>query len=101
MEQQNYYRAREASVYLGVALSTVWLYAKQGKLNPIKLSDRVTIFAKVDLDKFINNAASSQEFGEEVDKRNFVEENITKDNTACINLHSTYPDKQSGDTHEC
>lgn len=50
--KQNY-RAKEASEYLGVGLSTVWLYAKQGKLHPVKLSDRVTIFKKEDLDCFI------------------------------------------------
>lgn len=48
-------RAKEASKYLGVGLSTVWLYVKQGKLHPIKLSDRVTIFKKSDLDNFINS----------------------------------------------
>lgn len=47
-------RPKEASRYLGVGLSTIWLYAKQGKLNPIKLSDKVTIFKKEDLDRFIN-----------------------------------------------
>jgi len=47
-------RAKEASNYLGVGLSTVWLYAKQGKITPIKLSQRVTIFKKEDLDNFIN-----------------------------------------------
>jgi len=51
-------RAKEASLYLGVGLSTLWLYAKQGKLNPIKLSQRVTIFQKSDLDQFINNSMS-------------------------------------------
>jgi len=54
MEKKNY-RAREVSVYLGVGLSTVWLYVKQGKLTAIKLSDRVTIFKKEDLDRFINH----------------------------------------------
>ncbi len=54
--KQNY-RAREASEYLGVGLSTVWLYAKQKKLTAIKLSDRVTIFRKSDLDRFINGGA--------------------------------------------
>ena len=52
MEKQNF-RAREAAKYLGVGLSTIWHYAKQGKLHPIKLSDRVTIFKKEDLDAFI------------------------------------------------
>ena len=51
-------RAKEASSYLGIGLSTLWLYAKQGKLNPIKLSQRVTIFQKSDLDQFINNSMS-------------------------------------------
>jgi len=48
------YRAKEASTYLSCGLSTIWLYAKQGKITPIKLSDRVTIFKKEDLDNFIN-----------------------------------------------
>ena len=47
-------RAKEASKYLSIGLSTLWLYAKQGKIKPIKLSDRVTIFKKSDLDNFIN-----------------------------------------------
>ena len=47
-------RAKEASKYLGVGLSTIWLYVKQGKINTVKLSDRVTIFKRKDLDNFIN-----------------------------------------------
>ncbi len=47
-------RAKEVAEYLGIGLSTVWLYAKQGKLNPIRLSNRVTIFKKSDLDSFID-----------------------------------------------
>jgi predicted DNA-binding transcriptional regulator AlpA len=57
-------RVKEASIYLGVGVSTIWLYAKQGKLNPIKLSPRVTIFKREELDQFIinssNNAKSSK-----------------------------------------
>ena len=48
-------RPREASEYLRVGLSTIWLYAKQGKITPIKLSARVTLFEKADLDRFIAN----------------------------------------------
>lgn len=51
-------RPKEVAKYLGVGLSTVWLYAKQGKITPIKLSDRVTIFKKEDLDRFINGGVS-------------------------------------------
>ena len=50
--KQNY-RAKEAAEYLGIALSTVWLYARQGRLNPIKLSPRITVFKKDDLDQLI------------------------------------------------
>ena len=47
-------RPKEVAKYLGVGLSTVWLYAKQKKITAIKLSDRVTIFKKDNVDSFIN-----------------------------------------------
>lgn len=49
--QKRYLRAREVAEYLGIALSTVWLYAKQGKLKAKKLSERVTVFDKEEIDK--------------------------------------------------
>ena len=49
-------RASEVAKYLGIGLSTVWLYAKQGKLHPTKLSSRVTIFNKKEIDDFIKNS---------------------------------------------
>jgi len=52
-------RVKEAAQYLSVGVSTIWLYAKQGKLHPIRLSDRVTVFSKEDLDAFINNAMAA------------------------------------------
>ncbi len=55
-------RAREAAQYLSCGLSTVWLYAKQGKITPVKLSDRVTIFKKENLDSFINANAAVAEY---------------------------------------
>ena len=51
------YRAKELAQFLGIGLSTVWLYAKQGKLHPVKLSPRVTVFRKADLDAFIEAQA--------------------------------------------
>ena len=51
---KQHYRAKEAAQYLGIGISTVWLYAKQGKLTPIKLSHRVTVFKKSDLDRLIS-----------------------------------------------
>lgn len=51
-------RAKEAAKYLGVGLSTIWHYAKQGKITPIKLSARVTIFQREDLNRFIREGMS-------------------------------------------
>jgi len=53
--KQNF-RAKEAAEYLGIALSTVWSYAKQGRLHPIKLSPRITVFKKSDLDNLVSRA---------------------------------------------
>jgi len=54
MEEKQNYRAIEAATYLGVSRATIWLYAKQKKLTPIRLSPRVTIFKKEELDNFVN-----------------------------------------------
>jgi excisionase family DNA binding protein len=51
--ENKYLRDKEASQYLGVGKSTIWLFSKQGKIKAIKLSDRVTVWAKSDLDAFI------------------------------------------------
>ena len=37
-------RAKQVAEEFGIGLSTCWLYAKQGKLTPIKVSERVTVF---------------------------------------------------------
>lgn len=52
---KKYFRAKEVAKYLGVGLSTVWLYAKQGKLIPKKLSERVTVFSIVEIDKLFDS----------------------------------------------
>ena len=49
------FRVKAVASYLGVGVSTVWLFTKQGKINAIKLSDRVTVWAKSDLDAFITS----------------------------------------------
>jgi len=58
MEQHHtlkqHYRAKEAAIYLGVNISTIWRYSQLGKLNPIKLSPRITVFKKSDLDRLIS-----------------------------------------------
>ena len=52
---KKYLRAKEVAEYLGIGLSTVWLYAKQGKLTPKKLSERVTVFSINEVDTLINS----------------------------------------------
>lgn len=39
-----YMRAKELAKYLGIGLSTLWLWNKQGKISSKKISDRVTVF---------------------------------------------------------
>lgn len=58
MTNQNF-RIKEASTYVGVKPSTLWLYARQGKIHPVRLSPRVTIFLRSDLDAFINGATEA------------------------------------------
>jgi predicted DNA-binding transcriptional regulator AlpA len=53
--QEQYFRVTDASKFLGVAKSTLWLFSRQGKIKPIKLSDRVTVWALSDLELFISS----------------------------------------------
>jgi predicted DNA-binding transcriptional regulator AlpA len=50
-----YLRDKQAAHYLGIGISTIWLYTKQGKIQAIKLSDRVTVWSKSGLDAFVQN----------------------------------------------
>lgn len=49
------FRVKEAAKYLGVAVNTIWQYSKEGKIKAVKLSDRVTIWTKSELDRFITS----------------------------------------------
>ena len=51
-------RAKEAHKYLGIGLSTLWMWVRQNKIKAYKLSDRVTIFKKRELDAFVDGGAS-------------------------------------------
>lgn len=50
---ENLLRVNQVAQYMSVGVSTVWLFTKQGKLKSIKLSDRVTVWAKTEIDAFI------------------------------------------------
>jgi len=47
-------RAKQVAKYLGIGLSTVWYMAKEGKITPIKLSERVTVFSLKEIDSLVN-----------------------------------------------
>jgi predicted DNA-binding transcriptional regulator AlpA len=51
--KKNFLRAKEVSEYLGIGLSTVWLYSKKGYITPIKISPRVTVFSIVEIDALL------------------------------------------------
>ncbi len=46
------YRAKGLAIYLGVGLSTIWRWVKQGKIKSHKLSGGVTVF---DIDEVLSN----------------------------------------------
>ena len=51
---RRFMRAKEISEVYGVGLSTVWLYVKEGKLNPRKISQRVTVFKVAEVEALFN-----------------------------------------------
>jgi len=53
MASQKYLRAKEMAKYLGIGRSTLWMYARQKKLTPMRLSERVTLFSVEEADKLL------------------------------------------------
>lgn len=51
MQIAKFKRAKDLAKHLGIGLSTVWFYSKQGKIKPIKLSERVTVFNVAEVEK--------------------------------------------------
>ncbi len=49
-------RAKQLAQHLGIGLSTVWLYAKQGEITSKKISDRVTLFEVAEVEKALLGA---------------------------------------------
>jgi predicted site-specific integrase-resolvase len=51
LEVKKYMRAKELAKHLSIALSTLWLWHKQGKITSIKVSERVTVFNVAEVEK--------------------------------------------------
>ncbi len=56
--EKRWLRAKEVSQYLSIGLSTVWLYASQGRLTAKKLSPKVTVFDIDEVNSLFNGDAS-------------------------------------------
>jgi len=51
-------RAKHISNLYGVAISTVWNYAKQGLITPIKVTSGVTVFDRDEIEAFFSGEAT-------------------------------------------
>ena len=52
---ETYVRPREGASIIGVGLSTIWWYIKNGKLKSYKLSDKVTVLKRSELKMFVES----------------------------------------------
>ncbi|MDQ1339514.1 MAG: hypothetical protein QG567_666 [Campylobacterota bacterium] len=59
--EKRWMRAKEVSQYLSIGLSTVWLYASQGRLTAKKLSSRVTVFDIEEVERLLDGQMKSTE----------------------------------------
>jgi predicted DNA-binding transcriptional regulator AlpA len=54
-------RAKQVAEEFGIGLSTVWLFSKQKKLTPIKVSSRVTVFDTAEVLALFNGEVHNNE----------------------------------------
>lgn len=54
LSQRESLRARDIVSLYGIGLSTVWLYVKEGKLTPKKISPKITLFSAIEVSNFFN-----------------------------------------------
>ena len=57
LKEKKFMRAKKLAEHLGVGLSTVWLWNKQGKIKSLKLSERVTVFEVAEVEKALFGGA--------------------------------------------
>ncbi|HHJ13259.1 MAG TPA: AlpA family phage regulatory protein [Gammaproteobacteria bacterium] len=49
-----YLRVKQVAALLGIGVSTVWAWVKEGKLPaPVKLSERVTVWDRAELESWV------------------------------------------------
>jgi len=57
IKQPKKLRAKQIKDQFGIGLSTVWHYASIGKLTPIRVSERVTVFDTKEVEALFSNKA--------------------------------------------
>lgn len=58
MQESAYLRPADAARFIGIGLSTLWRYAANrdtGFPQPKKVSERVTVFKRADLEKWVDD----------------------------------------------
>lgn len=50
--EQQFFRPKQASVFLGIGLSTFWKYVKEGKITILKPTKKTTIVSRDELIRF-------------------------------------------------
>ena len=50
-------RARDAAALLGISVSTLWRWTKEGKFNAKKLGPRTTVWSQEEIESFFENAS--------------------------------------------
>ncbi|MDD2449612.1 MAG: helix-turn-helix domain-containing protein [Sulfurimonas sp.] len=58
MNEIRWMRAPQLAKYLNVGLSTIWAMVKNGKIQSKKISPRITVFDKIEIDKMMANVDS-------------------------------------------
>ena len=59
-QPNEYLRASQVAKEYPVSQSTLWRYAKQGTLHPIRVTDGVTVFLRSELEKFYSGKSQME-----------------------------------------
>ncbi|MEF3191750.1 MAG: helix-turn-helix domain-containing protein [Campylobacterales bacterium] len=61
--EQRFLRPKEASRFLGIGVSTLWMLVQQGKIKTQKLSPRVTLIDRLELEKMLTGDTEQRDDG--------------------------------------
>ncbi len=80
--EERFLRAKEAAGTLGIAVSTLWLWAKQGKVpQPVKITPSTTVWLRSELRAYMEKVINQDLPKNEPVKNRDSNKNKTKKNT--------------------